>query len=527
MSFKADDEKRPKSALCAPPPMYNAIPINRIVKVTPKPKPAPSLFERLNTAPCHHPKSAGNVRSAWPPTRVKPVHQVTKLEKRRRDRHDADRAFLEACNQNKPNIVEKCLKDGISPTMTYADGIPALHKAAAHGFVDIVRLLISAGEKVDRGVHLPEDGVATTARNWVHGDTPLHRACSAGHLVVVQYLIEAGGHVQPRNVTGQAPMHYAARNGELKIIEILHEMGADINVSDNSRRTALHEAAACGHKPVVEWLCLKMRLRSRKQADRWGKSPMHLAAYYGHLHVVEYFTNTWGEDLFRKDNKGQTAAASTVHIPRASTPLVQDDSETDRQRPQTAPPSAAARLPRRCATPSWILEKLDTGDIKEDDLVGASTEISKQKSTSYAGHHAEIAIFLQTKVEEAKSGQEAAGLKKTLGPGVNMSNVPPTIIAHQRRLAMLQELQEAIDAETDLKACIRQVKEARAAKFSKLKDIRDAEMKLVDSHKEFVRELGEAKAAVGQKLVRSRIPQSRVNTYAKIAAECRAILNIQ
>lgn len=91
---------------------------------------------------------------------------------------------------------------------------------------------------------------------------------------------------------------------------------------------------------------------------------------------------------------------------------------------------------------------------------------------------------------------------------VNMTNMPPTIVKHQRHLAMLTELQEAIDAEADMKAehppkslkpptpplgtgqaCVRAVKEARAAKNAKLSDIRAAETKLVEWYPEFVREV--------------------------------------
>jgi len=139
---------------------------------------------------------------------------------------------------------------------------------------------------------------------------------------------------------------------------------------------------------------------------------------------------------------------------------------------------------------------------------------------------AKVAHFLQKKVTSGGAEQQAAGLKKTLGAGVNMSNMPESIVQHQRHLAMLTELQEAIDAEVDMKACVRAVKEARAAKNAKLSSIRAAETRLVEWYPEFVREVGEAKAAVGAKLVLSRIPQSKMNAYAKIAAECKAILGV-
>jgi len=70
------------------------------------------------------------------------------------------------------------------------------------------------------------------------------------------------------------------------------------------------------------------------------------------------------------------------------------------------------------------------------------------------------------------------------------------------------------------------VKSKRAEKRPKMKDIRDAETALVECYKELVREVAEAKAAVGTKLLLSRIPQKRLNAYAKFDAECRSILGI-
>lgn len=80
-------------------------------------------------------------------------------------------------------------------------------------------------------------------------------------------LLDAGANVQARNVNKQSPMHYAARAGDLPLIKLLHKHGADLNLSDRTRRTVLHEAAAAGHKQVVEFLCVRMAPRCRKQVD--------------------------------------------------------------------------------------------------------------------------------------------------------------------------------------------------------------------------------------------------------------------
>jgi len=510
--------------LSAPPPMYNVSTIKRKVKVTPKPALPPSLFEKLNSAPC-------TKGAAWPPTSTLPPHLVTRRDCRRKEKKGVERSFLEACTTNKPWMLEAALKAAVPATTTYPDGIPALHKAVERGFIEIVRVLLGAGEQVDRPVSIPDEGSAT-ARNWTNGDTALHRACACNNIELTEYLIEAGGNIQAKNCNKQMPMHYAARSGALQIVQMLHKLGVDVNQGDGTKRTALHEAAANGQLPVVEWLCKRMKPRVRKQSDRWGKAPIHLAAYYGHKDVVEYLVNFWGADMFKKDNKGQTPAASTVHLPRAASSL--GFNNTSPCRPQTAESRMLSDPPPppRCATPSWVLSKLDThnkimaAERPQTAMSSLSMDDSGELTWGRDGGQARVAKFLQSKVEEAAAGQESAGLKKTLGPGVNMTNVAPTIIAHQRRLAMLTELQEAIDAETHLKGCLRAIKDARGRKQPKLKEIRDAEMAYHESYTVFVKEVGEAKHAVGQKMVLSRIPQSRMNTFAKMAAECRKSLNI-
>jgi len=563
--------------------MPNAIPYNRTVKAMPKPQPPKSLFQRLITV---QDRTSRTLSGKWTaPSSVKPVHEVTTLMARQQQRKAAVRSFLEACTQNKANVVATYIEEGVSPDTCHDDGISALHKAVEHGHLELVQVLLDGGAQVDIGVKMP-DGGSTTARNWTCGDTPLHRACASGHLEVARCLVEAKADIQKRNGNAQLPVHYAARSGELSILQDLVTSGAEINFSDSSKRHVLHEAAAGGHLKVCEWLCVRMKKRVMKQVDRWGKSPLHLASYYGHLPIVQYLVEMWGADPFVKDFKGQTAAASTVHIPRSASrvefsPERESDAPSQPASRPTSAMSAAtatgaekmepllptpqrgnpASLPgkrvkpqrgagsqqRRQPPPAWVTAKLDALDPPGVDPPGGKEPIQQAAEGRQHGQarplsrmsrfsvglddeppgQTLVASFLEERVNAMKSGQDSAGLKKTLGPGVNMSNVPQSIITHQRKLAMMQELQEALDAEAHFRGCLQAVKQARTAKQAKLKDIRDSELNLVHSHEVLEKEVKEAKIAVGSKMVLSRIPQSRLNSYSKMAAQCRSILNIQ
>jgi ankyrin repeat protein len=116
---------------------------------------------------------------------------------------------------------------------------------------------------------------------------------------MVQALLQLGAKPDPRNSNGITPMHYAARAGRLDIILLLKQQGVKVTESDASRRNILHHACACGHKDIVEWVCPKLK-KPMKMLDRYGKTGLALAAYYGQTGVVEYLVTMWGADPFQK-----------------------------------------------------------------------------------------------------------------------------------------------------------------------------------------------------------------------------------
>jgi ankyrin repeat protein len=84
----------------------------------------------------------------------------------------------------------------------------ALALAAQHGHVDIVRLLLDAGEDPNR---YNPDG------NHSHS-TPLHQAVLAGHEAVVRLLVERGARLDIRDIIYQGtPLGWAIHAGHLEI----------------------------------------------------------------------------------------------------------------------------------------------------------------------------------------------------------------------------------------------------------------------------------------------------------------------
>lgn len=92
----------------------------------------------------------------------------------------------------------------------------ALALAAQHGRVDIVRLLLDAGEDADR--YNPEGMHAHS--------TPLHQAALAGRSEIVRLLVERGARLDIKDTIYQStPLGWAIHEGQIEIAEYLRERG--------------------------------------------------------------------------------------------------------------------------------------------------------------------------------------------------------------------------------------------------------------------------------------------------------------
>src|SRR5205085_331104 len=78
----------------------------------------------------------------------------------------------------------------------------------------------------------------------------------------------------------------AAKLGYLDIMKALHDKGANINGIDGYLRNPLGTAASSGHLNVVRWL-VSFRDLNLEIGCFGGSTPLHLAAHYGYMDVVE------------------------------------------------------------------------------------------------------------------------------------------------------------------------------------------------------------------------------------------------
>ncbi|KAL7917104.1 ankyrin repeat-containing domain protein [Trichoderma austrokoningii] len=115
-----------------------------------------------------------------------------------------------------------------------------LSLAASRGLVDIAKLLIAAGAKVN----------AITDRQ----ETCLHSAAEAGHHEMVQLLLQNNAYPDLACLRGgSTPLHLATKGGHKATVRVLAAV-AFVNATDDLGRTPLHVACLDGHDAVVSAL---------------------------------------------------------------------------------------------------------------------------------------------------------------------------------------------------------------------------------------------------------------------------------
>lgn len=163
----------------------------------------------------------------------------------------------------------------------------AMHKAAANGHLDCLKLLVAAGAKTsavspvgNTPLHLVRSLLCTSSdhqpglisfrsciRPWV-------QAAFSGHTAVVEALLESGASADAANKAGNTPLHFAAQKGHAAIVAPLLKSGAQMDARSKTGNTPLHLAAQNGHVAVVQPL-LEFGHPTDHSSNE-GSTPLHL-----------------------------------------------------------------------------------------------------------------------------------------------------------------------------------------------------------------------------------------------------------
>lgn len=153
-----------------------------------------------------------------------------------------DTRLSEAAMQGNKALVQQLLKQGVDVDGAQGDGSTALHWAAFHDDLDMVKLLIAAGANVK----------VATAEGAI---TPLFMACQNGDGAIIEALLAAGADANARNANGTTPLMTAASSGSIDAVKVLLAHKAEVNTVEEAHgQTALMFAAALNRDGVVRFL---------------------------------------------------------------------------------------------------------------------------------------------------------------------------------------------------------------------------------------------------------------------------------
>ncbi|WP_353283954.1 ankyrin repeat domain-containing protein [Wolbachia endosymbiont (group A) of Lypha dubia] len=180
-------------------------------------------------------------------------------------------------------------KDGKTPLdlavhKNYISIIKFLKKT--HLDLDKKLLAVANGDDLNRVKALVSQGASLEAKDNSN-NTPLHSACNNGHVKVVEYLIKEGASLKAKNKDGEVPLHAAAQHDStLEVVEfILNRDPSGINDITNDGRTPLHLAIQGNKTNTVELLLRKGASIAVK--DKNGKTPLDLAKQEDYTSIVE------------------------------------------------------------------------------------------------------------------------------------------------------------------------------------------------------------------------------------------------
>lgn len=144
-------------------------------------------------------------------------------------------------------------------------GSRPLHRAAASGNADIVKMLLDAGANPH-------------ATNRLHSFTPLHSAAAAGSAECVKLLLAAGSSAEAVDRYGSLPLHKAVDSSDADAVRTLLDAGSPIEaIGDAYGSHPLHIAAKLGNVEVVELLLA--RGADPSATNKHGVSPLDFASY--------------------------------------------------------------------------------------------------------------------------------------------------------------------------------------------------------------------------------------------------------
>ncbi|CAH0055293.1 unnamed protein product [Clonostachys solani] len=144
------------------------------------------------------------------------------------------------------------------------------------------------------------------------GNTGLHFAAWKGLADLTLALIAQGARVESCNSFGMTPLLLACLYGKHSLVDQLLRSGANVQFKGNDDYTALHLAAEASDAAMAQQLLSAEA--DVNAVDAFGRTPLHVAIFYGaDLQLLNVLCAS-GANLFAKDRASFTPLAITVTL---------------------------------------------------------------------------------------------------------------------------------------------------------------------------------------------------------------------
>ncbi len=124
-----------------------------------------------------------------------------------------------------------------------ADAIDAFFDAASNGDIRTVELFLARGGNVN-----------AIKQNTYAGETALQLASASGHIEVVRLLLSKGARVDHKQLSGATALLLASQQGNVEIMRLLLNKGANVNARRFDNETALRLASQKGNLAIMRLL---------------------------------------------------------------------------------------------------------------------------------------------------------------------------------------------------------------------------------------------------------------------------------
>lgn len=227
------------------------------------------------------------------------------------------------------DIVKALLERNADTSVLTDDGLGPMSIASQSGHVEIVKTLLKYEVNIDEGfmdrrtpllwaiirghvqtAKLLIDSGADIERMDKPGYTALRYAAEYNRQEILEALILKGAKVNVRSLTGYTPATVATRLGHSIIFQRLLETGLiDIHEADADGRTILFHAAMRGYTDIVRILVSLKPCPSSMSRDRYGATPIIVAARNGHMDALQLMLGLGEASLAERDCFGYNVFA--------------------------------------------------------------------------------------------------------------------------------------------------------------------------------------------------------------------------